>query len=78
MADRLELMTFKKGEFIFEEGDRGMHFFIVLDGEISIVKAASDGHKKNVLVKLFRGHAFGETALEIRGLIWKKKRRKKI
>jgi len=68
IASKVQLMTFPKGSYVFHEGDPGLHFFIVVDGEISIVKAIpGSATKVNVLVKLFRGHTFGETALESRG-----------
>ena len=66
LAAKFELHSFNKGAYIFHEGDKGNHFFIVLDGEVSIVKS-QDGFKQTVLVKLYRGHNFGETALESKG-----------
>ena len=42
---------------------------MVLDGEVSIVKVSPDGLKTTVLVKLFRGHTFGDTALESKGKV---------
>lgn len=70
IASKVELMQFAKGQFIFNEGDVGLHFFIVVDGEVSIVKdlKTGGGHAKfQTLVKLFRGNTFGEAALESRG-----------
>ena len=66
LAAKFELHTFKKGAYVFNEGDIGNHFYIVLDGEVSIVKNR-EGHKPTTLVKLYRGHNFGETALESKG-----------
>ena len=71
IAGEVELTTYAKGEFIFEEGMLGEHFFMILDGEVSIVKCKKkeDGeiYSTNVLVRLFRGYTFGETALESQG-----------
>jgi CRP-like cAMP-binding protein len=71
IASHAELTSYNKGEFIFEEGMLGEHFYMILDGEVSIVKCKKkeDGEiiSTNVLVKLFRGHTFGETALESKG-----------
>lgn len=70
IAKMLELRTFQKGEFIFEEGDVGTHFFIILEGEVSIVKCLKDPYDNtrilstNILVKMYRGASFGEAALE--------------
>eukprot|EP00605_Chrysophyceae_sp_TOSAG23-4_P002620 GSChrysophyteH1.ASY1.ANO1.2892.1 assembled CDS len=71
IASHVELTSYDKGDFIFEEGMLGEHFFMILDGEVSIVKCKKkeDGEiiSTNVLVRLFRGHTFGETALESSG-----------
>lgn len=94
IASALELQTFSKGEVIFSEGQLGFHFFMVLEGEVSIVKTViqddadddgggggggvgsgggnnnnnNNGKEMVQLVKLFRGHHFGETALEHKGI----------
>ena len=70
IAMHLELHTFEQGEFVFREGEQGDRFYIVLDGEISIMKkkrvhSLVDFVTENViLVKLGCGKYFGETALE--------------
>eukprot|EP01031_Cornospumella_fuschlensis_P031261 gene31261-37774_t len=67
VAQKLELQTFFKGGHVFFEGQPGNEFYIVLDGEISIVKkkrisAYSDFITENItLVKLSCGQTFGET-----------------
>jgi CRP-like cAMP-binding protein len=71
IANEVELVELEKDDFLFEEGMLGEHFYMILDGEISIVKckknADGDILKTNVLVKLYRGQTFGETALESSG-----------
>jgi len=68
IASEVELTSYEKGEFVFEEGMLGEHFFMILDGEVSIVKCKKSENgdivSTNVLVRLFRGYTFGETALE--------------
>ena len=70
IACALELVTYKKDDFIFHEGDIGNHFFIIFEGEASIAKVKKDPKgnivSKLVLVTLFPGQAFGETALAIK------------
>mmetsp|Transcript_2982 Transcript_2982/g.4523 ORF Transcript_2982/g.4523 Transcript_2982/m.4523 type:complete len:594 (-) Transcript_2982:264-2045(-) len=67
-AKRIKLITFEKDDYVFYEGDIGKSFYILADGEVSIVKQARslDGEKSKleVLTKLFRGQTFGETALD--------------
>lgn len=71
IACAIDLKTYTKGEVIFNEGDPGNHFFMILDGEVSIVKGVKNVLGEIVdticLVKMFRGQSFGETALESKG-----------
>jgi CRP-like cAMP-binding protein len=71
IAGKVELTRHSDGDYIFEEGMKGEHFYMILDGEVSIVKTKKneDGFvlSSTVLVKLFRGQTFGETALESAG-----------
>lgn len=43
VADKVKLCTYSKGDYIFQEGDAGTSFFIVADGEISVVKCILSG-----------------------------------
>ena len=49
------------GEYVFEEGERGDHFFVIVHGVIELRKATGEGFKK--LAVLRAGQAFGEMAL---------------
>ena len=72
VAIKLELQVWEKDRVIFQEGDYGNSFYMILDGEVAIVKTKIYKRsllKENVtLVKLYRGQAFGETALDGNGL----------
>jgi CRP-like cAMP-binding protein len=48
-------------EYVFEEGDRGDHFFIIVRGEVELRKASASGTKRLALLR--GGQAFGEMAL---------------
>ena len=61
ILDISESVLIEAGEHVFEEGDRGDHFFIIVRGEIELRKAAGSGTKK--LAVLRSGQAFGEMAL---------------
>jgi tetratricopeptide (TPR) repeat protein len=67
-AKRVKLATYEKDETVFFEGDPGKSFYIIADGEISVVKQVrsieGEKAKMELLVKLFRGQTFGETALD--------------
>ncbi len=70
IASKLELQQFYNGSYIFQEGSPGYHFYIILDGEVSIVKkkrilALVDVTTETLtLVKLGCGQYFGENALQ--------------
>jgi CRP-like cAMP-binding protein len=59
IASKINLQEFQNGENIFEEGDIGDKFYVVLEGEVSIYKRQQFGdefyYQDVVLVKLFRG-----------------------
>jgi len=48
-------------EYVFEEGDRGDHFFIIVRGDVELRKASGSEMKR--LAVLRAGQAFGEMAL---------------
>lgn len=56
-----ESVLVEAGEAVFEEGDRGDHFFILVRGQVELRKSASDGLRR--LAVLRAGQAFGEMAL---------------
>jgi CRP-like cAMP-binding protein len=56
-----EAVRIDPGEYVFEEGERGDHFFVIVHGSIELRKATGDGYKK--LAVLRAGQAFGEMAL---------------
>eukprot|EP01032_Pedospumella_encystans_P017371 gene17371-19795_t len=69
VAKNIQLVTFPSRKFIFREGEPGHHFYIVLEGEVSIVKMKKrrdDDLEEmfDTVWKCYRGQSFGETALE--------------
>jgi len=53
---------FEPGQVVFLEGDRGDWLYVVVDGEVEVVKAIPDGGETS-LRRLGRGECFGEIAL---------------
>ena len=51
-----------KGESVFLEGDRGIGFYVVVDGQVKIFKLAVDG-KEHILHIIGPGEPFGEVAV---------------
>lgn len=62
IADIVHGATAKAGEVLFEEGDPGDAFYVVVDGAIEIVKQVSGGDEEKLAVRR-SGEAFGEMAL---------------
>jgi CRP-like cAMP-binding protein len=56
-----ESILVESGECVFEEGDRGDHFFVIVRGQIELRKRWPDGFRR--LAVLRAGQAFGEMAL---------------
>ena len=54
-------LTFARGDYIFHEGDLGSEMFIVMEGEVHLVKEV--GGEKLVLSRLEKGDFFGEMAV---------------
>ena len=52
----------KKGGYIFKEGDPGNALFVLLFGEIDLVKKG-EGGKESIILKLKSGALFGEVAM---------------
>jgi CRP-like cAMP-binding protein len=56
-----ESVLFEAGETVFEEGERGDHFYIIVRGEVELRKRSGNEQKKLALLR--EGQAFGEMAL---------------
>ena len=52
----------KKGGYIFKEGDPGSSLFVLLFGEIDLVKEG-EGGKETIILNLKSGAVFGEVAM---------------
>ena len=52
----------KKGGYIFKEGDPGSSLFVLLFGEIDLVKEG-EGGKEAIILQLKTGAVFGEVAM---------------
>ena len=52
----------KKGGYIFKEGDPGNALFVLLFGQIDLVKK-SEGGKESIILQLKSGALFGEVAM---------------
>ena len=61
LAAQLFEKVYAPGELVFREGDPGKGLFVVLDGEVIIVRDAAEGEQ--TLVTVGAGAAFGELAL---------------
>ncbi|KAJ1672663.1 hypothetical protein EV182_006736, partial [Spiromyces aspiralis] len=62
ICDALETVTFNDGEVIMKQGEPGMYFYLIEDGEAKITKVNEDGVEKTY-PSLKKGSYFGELAL---------------
>ncbi|MBF0536781.1 MAG: cyclic nucleotide-binding domain-containing protein [Nitrospirae bacterium] len=53
---------YRKGEIIFDEGQPGDRFYVIIEGSLSILKVL-DNDNEEVLARLERGACFGEMAI---------------
>lgn len=58
----LENVFFKKGDYIFREGEDAKGVFLIVSGKVEISKLTSDGWKQTLLV-LSNGNFFGELSI---------------
>lgn len=62
IADIVSGTAVEAGEVLFEEGDPGDAFYVVVDGAVEIVKQVGGGEEEKLAVRR-AGEAFGEMAL---------------
>ena len=60
MVDALEEVTYKPGQAIIREGEEGTHFYIIVEGEVSITKEGQAGE----LARRSASDYFGELSLK--------------
>jgi CRP-like cAMP-binding protein len=60
--EEIERQTFKAGEYIFREGESGLHFYIIENGQVGIFTTGKTGQKVEITT-IYEGESFGEFAL---------------
>lgn len=61
LIDRARLFNVRKGGYFFHEGDPGESMYVIIEGDVAIIKKWRDQHY--VLRNLRCGDSFGEMAL---------------
>ncbi|CAE7444622.1 egl-4 [Symbiodinium natans] len=61
LAAAMNEMTFSKDELVFEQGERGTQFFVLVEGEVSVIKDGKEVTKIKATPE--KAHYFGEKAL---------------
>jgi len=67
VAEALQEKTFLKGELILKQGDPGHTFFILVEGEVAVLKDNAQGKQEQVAklkASADESHVFGERALQ--------------
>ena len=61
-TEELQTVTFSAGEVVIEQGDEPEHFYIVVSGEVEVIRSDKSGEEK-ILATLQSGDFFGEIGL---------------
>jgi len=59
LAREMELREYKKGEFVYQEGDIPGILYVIQQGAVEITKKTPTGHRQ-VIAMILGGHFFGE------------------
>ncbi|HZK04621.1 MAG TPA: Crp/Fnr family transcriptional regulator [Actinomycetaceae bacterium] len=62
LSSIMEEVTFRRGEKLFSEGDRGDRLYLLVDGKVKLGHASSDG-RENLIAVLGAGEMIGELTL---------------
>jgi CRP/FNR family transcriptional regulator, cyclic AMP receptor protein len=62
VVDTAQSRELRRGDIVFEEGDRPEHLYVVEDGRIAIASKSIDG-RESVFALMERGELFGEMGL---------------
>src|SRR5512143_1735923 len=62
LLTELEVVNLKSGEFLFHEGDRGEHLYIVVNGELDLL-LGPETKDELILNTLHEGEYLGEMSL---------------
>ena len=63
LADKMQVVDLAEDAPLFAEGDAGDSWYLILSGEISIVRHGEEGVPPHTLAHLEAGDSFGEMAL---------------
>lgn len=58
----LQVVNLKPGEMLFHEGDTGEHMYVIVSGQLEIVKGPSTDDEL-ILNRIYEGEYFGEMSL---------------
>lgn len=63
LSEKFFLEKVDANKIIFDEGDSGEEFFLIISGAVEVSTNNKRGHKKKILAELTEGDFFGERAL---------------
>jgi CRP/FNR family cyclic AMP-dependent transcriptional regulator len=67
VANLFEVRTFQQDEFLFIQGDKADHLFVVMDGFFEVIVRGSKSSQERVIVSYGMGQSIGEISYMDRG-----------
>ena len=67
VANLFEVRTFQQDEFLFIQGDKADHLFVVMDGFFEVIVRGSKSSQERVIVSYGMGQSIGEVSYLDRG-----------
>jgi len=62
-TERVSHAYFRKGDYIYHQGDPALNFYAVEKGEVEVVRTGPNGHHEELVALIGPGDFFGEMAL---------------
>jgi cAMP-dependent protein kinase regulator len=63
LCDGIKEESFKAGEYVIRQGDKGDKFYMIADGDLYATKAMKEGEEPQEVYSYKAGDYFGELAL---------------
>ena len=63
LLERMNAVNLTKGDAVIRQGEEGEHYFVLVDGEVTVTRRGESGGGSQVVAELGSGATFGEESL---------------